>query len=145
VNRIRKGRGPAIHSLNPHVPLVELIDPFRQIWKTGIKDIDILTPSGNVVGKGGRYSVAASGERTVPDQWEMNPQHGASPSKGLSLFSGGSEKEVEREKIFIAAMTKRELPGQTRDGPFGPDESKPPAAHVSRVGHAALTNGEYLS
>jgi len=113
---------------------------MRKFLETGIKIIDILDSSGNVVGKAGLFG-GRSGEAVLIIG--NDPQHGArSPSKGISLFCG-SEKEVREGEDLYRDSAKRGALDKTVMV-LRSDEQKPPGAPYRCRQRQLLTMAEYF-
>ena len=126
----------ARRSLHQHPPTIDRRMAQSEVFTTGIKAIDLLSPLERG-GKAGLFGGAGVGKTVLITELIHNivGQHG-----GISLFCGIGERSREAEELY------REMGAAgVRDNTvmvFG-QMNEPPGARF-RVGHAALTMAEYF-
>lgn len=133
--------GPPINSAlynpihRPSLPLAQRATS-RDIFATGIKAIDLLTPleSG---GKAGLFGGAGVGKTVLITEMIHNM---VSHYQGISLFCGIGERSREAEELHSAMRLAGVLDKTSML--FG-QMNEPPGARF-RVGHAALSIAEYF-
>jgi F-type H+-transporting ATPase subunit beta len=128
-----KGTQTSIY--NPPVPLSEQ-RTGREIYETGIKAIDVLSPLENG-GKAGLFGGAGVGKTVLIMELVNNV---AQFHEGRSVFCGIGERSREGEELYreieeVEVLDKAVLV-------FGQMNEQPGARF--RVGHTALTVAEYL-
>lgn len=123
----------SIHHESP--ALVER-PPRSEIFKTGIKAIDLLSPLERG-GKAGLFGGAGVGKTVLITELIHNV---VGAHKGVSLFCGIGERSREAEELYREMKQAGVLENTVMV--FG-QMNEPPGARY-RVGHAALTMAEYF-
>jgi len=119
----------------PPLPLAKRVTR-REIFTTGIKVIDLLSPLERG-GKAGLFGGAGVGKTVLITELINNT---AGQYQGISLFCGIGERCREAEELYRAMEEAGVL--QSTAMVFG-QMNEPPGARF-RVGHAALTLAEYF-
>lgn len=134
-------RGPAlegvqwrsVHSLPP--PLVRR-STQAQVFETGIKVIDVLTPLERG-GKAGLFGGAGVGKTVLLTEMIHNM---VGHQQGVSIFCGIGERSREGEELYREMQAAGVLPNMVM---IFAQMNEPPGARF-RVGQAALTMAEYF-
>jgi F-type H+-transporting ATPase subunit beta len=129
------GEGQQRALLRPPVPLEHQATSY-EIFETGIKAIDVLTPLERG-GKAGLFGGAGVGKTILIMELIHNV---ASEYEGVSVFAGIGERVREAEELYREIQEVGVLDNTVLV--FG-QMNEPPGARF-RVGHAALTMAEYF-
>jgi len=123
----------SVHNLPP--PLVSRITK-SEIFETGIKAIDVLTPLERG-GKAGLFGGAGVGKTVLLTEMIHNM---VGHQQGVSIFCGIGERSREGEELYREMEAAGVLPNMVM---IFAQMNEPPGARF-RVGHAALTMAEYF-
>lgn len=117
-------------------PSIEKQITKSEIFETGIKVIDVLTPL-EKGGKSGLFGGAGVGKTVLLTEMIHNE---IGKQKGVSIFCGIGERCREGQELYSEMKAAKVLPHMVMI--FG-QMNEPPGARF-RVGHAALTVAEYF-
>ncbi len=123
----------SVHSQPP--PLVRR-STKSEIFETGIKAIDVLTPLERG-GKAGLFGGAGVGKTVLLTEMIHNM---VGKQQGVSIFCGIGERSREGEELYREMNAAGVLPNMVM---IFAQMNEPPGARF-RVGHAALTMAEYF-
>ncbi|MFP6799254.1 MAG: F0F1 ATP synthase subunit beta [Pseudomonas sp.] len=123
----------SVHSQPP--PLVRR-SMQSEIFETGIKAIDVLTPLERG-GKAGLFGGAGVGKTVLLTEMIHNM---VGHQQGVSIFCGIGERSREGEELYREMQAAGVLPNMVM---IFAQMNEPPGARF-RVGHAALTMAEYF-
>lgn len=123
----------SVHSQPP--PLVRR-STQSEIFETGIKAIDVLTPLERG-GKAGLFGGAGVGKTVLLTEMIHNM---VGHQQGVSIFCGIGERSREGEELYREMQAAGVLPNMVM---IFAQMNEPPGARF-RVGHAALTMAEYF-
>jgi F-type H+/Na+-transporting ATPase subunit beta len=134
-------RGPALTGVqwrpvhSPPPPLVRR-STRSEVFETGIKAIDVLTPLERG-GKAGLFGGAGVGKTVLLTEMIHNM---IGHQEGVSIFCGIGERSREGEELYREMKAAGVLPQMVM---IFAQMNEPPGARF-RVGHAALTMAEYF-
>ena len=134
-------RGPALDDVewrsvhNQPPPLVRR-STKSEVFETGIKVIDVLTPLERG-GKAGLFGGAGVGKTVLLTEMIHNM---VGHQEGVSIFCGIGERSREGEELYREMKAAGVLPNMVM---IFAQMNEPPGARF-RVGHAALTMAEYF-
>jgi F-type H+-transporting ATPase subunit beta len=123
-------------SVNQNPPPLSQRSTSSEIFETGIKIIDVLTPLERG-GKAGLFGGAGVGKTVLLTEMIHNM---ISHQSGVSIFCGIGERSREGEELYREMQEAGVLPDMVMV--FG-QMNEPPGCRF-RVGHAALTMAEYF-
>ncbi|MGR3890011.1 F0F1 ATP synthase subunit beta [Pseudomonas sp. 1152_12] len=123
----------SVHHAPP--PLVRR-STHSEVFETGIKAIDVLTPLERG-GKAGLFGGAGVGKTVLLTEMIHNM---IGHQKGVSIFCGIGERSREGEELYREMQAAGVLPNMVM---IFAQMNEPPGARF-RVGHAALTMAEYF-
>jgi F-type H+-transporting ATPase subunit beta len=123
-------------SVNRDPPPLSQRSTSSEIFETGIKIIDVLTPLERG-GKAGLFGGAGVGKTVLLTEMIHNM---ISHQSGISIFCGIGERSREGEELYREMQEAGVLPDMVMV--FG-QMNEPPGCRF-RVGHAALTMAEYF-
>jgi F-type H+-transporting ATPase subunit beta len=134
-------RGPPmadVHWRSVHQPPPPLVrrSTTSEIFETGIKAIDVLTPLERG-GKAGLFGGAGVGKTVLLTEMIHNM---IGHQEGVSIFCGIGERSREGEELYREMKAAGVLPHMVM---ISAQMNEPPGARF-RVGHAALTMAEYF-
>ncbi|MET3495256.1 F0F1 ATP synthase subunit beta [Variovorax boronicumulans] len=133
--------GPALHgvqwrSVHRQPPPLVRRSTRSEVFETGIKAIDVLTPLERG-GKAGLFGGAGVGKTVLLTEMIHNM---IGHQAGVSIFCGIGERSREGEELFREMKAAGVLPHMVM---IFAQMNEPPGARF-RVGHAALTMAEYF-
>ena len=134
-------RGPALddvqwRSVHRAPPPLVRRSTKSEVFETGIKVIDVLTPLERG-GKAGLFGGAGVGKTVLLTEMIHNM---VGQQKGVSIFCGIGERSREGEELYREMKAAGVLPDMVM---IFAQMNEPPGARF-RVGHAALTMAEYF-
>ena len=134
-------RGPALNavqwrSVHRQPPPLVRRSTNSEVFETGIKAIDVLTPLERG-GKAGLFGGAGVGKTVLLTEMIHNM---IGHQEGVSIFCGIGERSREGEELFREMKAAGVLPHMVM---IFAQMNEPPGARF-RVGHAALTMAEYF-
>jgi F-type H+-transporting ATPase subunit beta len=134
-------RGPALtgvewRSVHRQPPPLVRRSTKSEVFETGIKAIDVLTPLERG-GKAGLFGGAGVGKTVLLTEMIHNM---IGQQKGVSIFCGIGERSREGEELHREMKAAGVLPNMVM---IFAQMNEPPGARF-RVGHAALTMAEYF-
>src|SRR5512144_406548 len=129
--------------IHRQAPMLEELDPTKQLFETGIKVIDLLAPY-TKGGKTGSFGGAGVGEPVLIMELINNvaKQHG-----GYSVFAGVGERTREGNDLWLemseSGVIKPGVPAESKAALIYGQMTEPPGARL-RVALTGLTVAEYF-
>ncbi|HAX21953.1 MAG TPA: F0F1 ATP synthase subunit beta [Hydrogenophaga sp.] len=130
------GEGVAWRSVHRAPPPLVRRSTSSEVFETGIKAIDVLTPLERG-GKAGLFGGAGVGKTVLLTEMIHNM---VGHQQGVSIFCGIGERSREGEELYREMQAAGVLPHMVM---IFAQMNEPPGARF-RVGHAALTMAEYF-
>ncbi len=133
---LAEGEGIEWRSVHRPPPLLVRRSTSSEVFETGIKAIDVLTPLERG-GKAGLFGGAGVGKTVLLTEMIHNM---IGHQEGVSIFCGIGERSREGEELYREMKAAGVLPQMVM---IFAQMNEPPGARF-RVGHAALTMAEYF-